>query len=124
MIFTSSGQPVRRTAYSARIWRPAVTAAVEGLERTATDRASREVVAGICAGLRTATYHDLRHFFASLLIAHGSSVREVQERLGHASATETLGVYAHLWPDSDDRTREAVDLVLGAGASSPFTATA
>ena len=25
---------------------------------------------------------------------------------------ETLDTYSHLWPDSDDRTREAVDLVL------------
>jgi hypothetical protein len=27
-------------------------------------------------------------------------------------AAETLDTYSHLWPDSDDRTREAVDLVL------------
>lgn len=37
----------------------------------------------------------------------------MQRRLGHASATETLDVYSHLWPDSEDRTREAVDSVLG-----------
>ena len=36
----------------------------------------------------------------------------VQARLGHASATETLDTYSHLWPDSDDRTRQAVDSVL------------
>ena len=34
------------------------------------------------------------------------------EDLGHANAAETLDTYSHLWPDSDDRTREAVDLVL------------
>jgi len=28
-------------------------------------------------------------------------------------ASETLNVYSHLWPDTDDDTREAVDLVLG-----------
>jgi len=37
----------------------------------------------------------------------------VQARLGHASAVETLNTYAHLWPDSDDRTREAIESVLG-----------
>ena len=58
-------------------------------------------------------FHDLRHFYASLLIRHGESVKTVQARLGHANAAKTLDTYSHLWPDSDDRTREAVDLVLG-----------
>jgi integrase len=49
---------------------------------------------------------------ASLLICHGESVKTVHARLGHASAVETLDTYSHLWPDSDDRTREAVDSVL------------
>jgi integrase len=62
--------------------------------------------------------HALRHYYASLLIRHGESVKVVQERLGHASATETLDTYSHLWPDSDDRTRQAVDLVLGSSADS------
>lgn len=56
-----------------------------------------------------ATFHDLRHFYASLLIRHGESVVVVQSRLGHATAAETLDTYSHLWPDSDDRTREAVE---------------
>lgn len=58
----------------------------------------------------------MRHYFASLLIRHGESVKTVQSRLGHASAVETLDTYAYLWPDSDDRTREAIDSVLGAPA--------
>ena len=60
-----------------------------------------------------ATFHDLRHFYASLLIARGCSVKSVQNRLGHQSAVETLDTYRHLWPDSDDETRDAVDAVLG-----------
>ena len=40
-------------------------------------------------------------------------MKTVQARLGHASAAETLDTYSHLWPDSDDRTREAVDTALG-----------
>jgi integrase len=59
-----------------------------------------------------ATFHDLRHFYASLLIARGCSVKAVQKRLGHQSAMETLDTYGHLWPDSDDETRDAVDKVL------------
>ncbi|WP_319463463.1 tyrosine-type recombinase/integrase [Micromonospora sp. RTP1Z1] len=56
-----------------------------------------------------ATCHDLRHFFASALIRAGLSVKVVSDRLGHANAAQTLGVYAHLWPDDDDRSREAID---------------
>ncbi len=60
------------------------------------------------------TFHSLRHYYASLLIRHGESVKTVQARLVHASASETLDTYSHLWPDSDDRTRDAIDAVLGA----------
>ena len=56
--------------------------------------------------------HDLRHFYASLLIRHGESIKVVQARLGHATAAETLDTYSHLWPDSDDTTRTAVDSAL------------
>jgi hypothetical protein len=40
----------------------------------------------------------------------------VQARLGHKDAAETLNTYSHLWPDSDDRTREAIDTALGVPA--------
>lgn len=57
-------------------------------------------------------WHSLRHTYASWLIEAGLSVKTVQARLGHASATETLEVYSHLWPDSDDDTRAAIDARL------------
>ena len=56
------------------------------------------------------------HYYTSLLIRHGESVKTVQARLRHASAADTLDTYSHLWPESDDRTRAAVDEVLGAAA--------
>jgi integrase len=59
------------------------------------------------AGLEGYTLHDLRHFYASGLIASGRDVVTVQRALGHSSATITLGVYSHLWPTADDRTRAA-----------------
>jgi integrase len=85
---TDAGNPIRRTAFSAQVWQPAA--------RT--------------AGLPPhETFHGLRHHYASLLIRHGKSVKTVQARLGHASASETLDTHSHLWPDSEERTREAVD---------------
>lgn len=68
-------------------------------------RAARGAVPGLPDGFR---FHDLRHYFASLLIAHGHDVKTVQARLRHASATTTLDVYGHLWPDRDDSTRATV----------------
>ncbi len=38
----------------------------------------------------------------------------VQARLRHASAKTTLDTYAHLWPDSDESTRTAIDAVMQA----------
>lgn len=51
--------------------------------------------------------HDLRHFYASGLIAAGCDVVTVQRALGHAKASFTLNVYSHLWPTAEDRTRVA-----------------
>lgn len=55
------------------------------------------------------TTHDLRHHYASVLLAAGESVVAVAERLGHDNAALVLGVYGHLMPDTEDRTRRAVD---------------
>ena len=62
--------------------------------------------AGLSAGTTT---RDLRHHFASVLLAAGESVVAVAERLGHENAALVLSTYGHLMPDSEDRTRRAVD---------------
>lgn len=74
-------------------------------------RKARSEVKGLPAGFR---YHDLRHYFASLLIADGADVKTVQARLRHASAKTTLDTYGHIWPDRDESTRATVDAVLTA----------
>jgi integrase len=76
-------------------------------------RAARVKVDGLPQGFR---YHDLRHYLASLLIASGADVKVVQARLRHASAKTTLDTYGHLWPDTDESTRAAIDAVLAARA--------
>jgi integrase len=58
--------------------------------------------------------HDLRHYFASGLIASGCDVVTVQRALGHASPTITLDTYAHLWPSAEDRTRSAASRLMTA----------
>lgn len=44
-------------------------------------------------------FHDLRHYFVSLLIASELDVKVVQARLRHASAKTTLDTFGHLWPE-------------------------
>jgi integrase len=96
LVFTDDdGAPISRMAFGRHVWRPPAAAA------------------GVPKGTGM---HALRHYCASLLIQAGESVKVVQSRLGHASAVETLNTYSHLWPDSEDRTRAAVDAVLGAPA--------
>lgn len=46
-----------------------------------------------CKGFRL---HDLRHGFASLMLADGVSLKEVSGLLGHSSESLTLSTYAHL----------------------------
>lgn len=70
-----------------------------------------------CGLGKQVTWHSLRHFYASTLIFSGASVKTVQARLGHSSAATTLEIYTHLWPGEDERTRAAVDAVLGGDGS-------
>jgi integrase len=81
-------------------------------------RAARKKVKGLPEGFR---YHDLRHYFASLLIASGLDVKVVQTRLRHASAMTTLNTYGHMWPDADESSRAAVAVVLAARKDSSRT---
>ena len=43
-------------------------------------------------------FHDLRHFFASFLIAQGFSAKYVCDQLGHSSIQMTFDTYGHLFP--------------------------
>jgi integrase len=85
---TSRGNPYPQLDYVRRVFRPAVARA------------------GLPVGTTT---HDLRHHYASVLLGAGESVVAVAERLGHENATLVLTTYGHLLPDSEDRTRRAID---------------
>ncbi len=88
LVFTGAeGKPIAR-AWLHKAWRLAITAA--GLPESAT-------------------WHQLRHTYASVLIEGGESVTVVARRLGHKDGSETLRTYSHLFPDSDERTRSVVE---------------
>ena len=65
-------------------------------------------------GMDDFTLHDLRHYYASGLIAAGCDVVTVQHALGHSSPTITLNIYSHLWPRAEDRTRSAAEGLMAA----------
>jgi integrase len=71
--------------------------------------------AGVPAGHDSATgFHQLRHHFASSLLAGGVDIRALAEYLGHHSAAFTLSTYTHLMPSAHDRMRTAIDAALSA----------
>lgn len=84
------GRALNRNDFNESVWRRARTA----------------------VGLPEVTQHDLRHFYASLLIAAGLNPKVVAARLGHADVARTLNTYSHLWPGDEDRSRQAVDDVF------------
>lgn len=51
------------------------------------------------AGLPSIRFHDLRHTFATLLIASGANIKVVSEYLGHSDVVTTLRTYAHVLPN-------------------------
>ena len=77
------------------------------------------------AGLRRIRFHDLRHTFASLLLANGEDIVRVSRLLGHASPKITLGVYAHMLPTEHYGTADRLsDLIFGEAEKLSVTATA
>ena len=65
------------------------------------------------AGLPPRTrFHDLRHFYASTLIAANLHPKTIQARLGHASIVETLDTYGHLFPMAEEDGRGVLDRAL------------
>ena len=61
--------------------------------------------------LRHIRFHDLRHSCASLLLANGVPMKQIQEWLGHSDFSTTANVYAHL--DYNSKLSSADAMVNG-----------
>ena len=59
-------------------------------------------------------FHDLRHTYASLLIALNVQPMVVAEQLGHSDARLVLQRYGHLYPGAAVQAAMALDLFLKA----------
>lgn len=97
------GSALQRNSFNRRVWAPALSRA--GVPQTRDD------------GM-----HALRHYYASVLLDAGESIKAVSDYLGHADPGFTLRTYAHVMPNSTERTKLAVDQSLGryiGGTSAP-----
>jgi integrase len=83
----------------------------EGKARSPNALTKEWSVAMAEAGLNV-TLHALRHTHASSLIAAGVDVLTISRRLGHASPTITLGIYGHLFSNTDDRAAQVIETLF------------
>jgi len=86
---TREGTPISRNTFRTRVWLPAVTKS------------------GVDFDVRV---HDLRHAHASWLLAGGSDLKAVMDRMGHAQITTTQK-YLHSMPDADHKNLTALDSI-------------
>ena len=90
LVFTAPrGGPLRESKFVPGRFKPAIRTANEAILNEGGP-------ASLPDDLRL---YDLRHTAASLMIRQGASVKAVQKQLGHATASITLDVYGHLFPD-------------------------
>jgi integrase len=90
----SKGGPIRYNNWRRRVWEPALTAA--GLDQFTPRLAP----------------HDLRRFNITQLIAKGTDVRTVMNRVGHSSPQVTLGLYAEADRAADEEAARTIEDVM------------
>lgn len=86
------------------------SATANGPTRSYLDPQWRDLRASV--GQADLKLHDLRHFYASGLIAAHCDVVTVQKAMGHASPAITLNTYSHLWETAEDLTRGAAAALM------------
>ncbi len=77
------------------------------------DRSLRDVLKKACkqAGVEVIRWHDLRHFFASILLqTYGDDLHKVTSFMGHGSIEMTRKVYGHWLDDSKRNAEDAAKL--------------
>ena len=86
LLFTSpEGRLLRNSAFRNRVWLPAITA----------------------TGLTGVHFHDLRHAGNNLVAEAGATIRELMDRMGHASSRAAL-IYLHSSPDRQRALADAI----------------
>ncbi|MEU3690312.1 tyrosine-type recombinase/integrase [Streptomyces narbonensis] len=104
LVFTSAvGNAIWRSYFDDHVWKPALASAGVIPDREKGKRYAAAPDDGM---------HALRHFYASVLLDGGESIKALSVYLGHSDPGFTLRIYTHLMPSSEQRTREAVSAVF------------
>ncbi|WP_030760737.1 tyrosine-type recombinase/integrase [Streptomyces sp. NRRL F-2664] len=114
LVFTSAvGHAIWRSYFDDHVWKAALASAgvIPARER------GKRYAAAPDDGM-----HALRHFYASVLLDSGESIKALSVYLGHSDPGFTLRIYTHLMPSSEQRTRAAVSAVFGGPRSTPEAA--
>jgi integrase len=93
------GEALQHATFNTTAWRPARDA----------------------AAIHDGGMHQLRHYYASVLLAGGVDIKALSEYLGHHDPTVTLRIYAHLMPSAEGRALRAIEAAF-AEADGPRTA--
>lgn len=72
------------------------------------------------AGLRRIRWHDLRHTYASSMIAIGENIKFLQHQLGHTTITTTMDRYGHLLPEATEGIGALLDSFFNDATVYPF----
>lgn len=99
LLFTREGGPLNHSTFYSGSWRPARDA----------------------AGITSGSLHQLRHLYASVLLAGGVDIKPVSEYLGHQDPAITLRVYSHFMPNAKGKALRAIEAAF-AEADGPVTA--
>ncbi|RJQ81676.1 site-specific integrase [Amycolatopsis panacis] len=73
-----------------------------------------------CTSLPPIRLHDLRHGAASLSLAAGNDLKDIQEMLGHASLSFTADYYVSVYPSRRHSTAERIGSFLFPAKSNRF----
>jgi integrase len=94
LLATAAGFAVRRDSFN-HVWRQAIRAS------------------GLQVSDETGT-HQLRHRYASMMLAGGVDIRALAQYMGHSDPAITLRTYIHLTGTAPDRARKAIETALAA----------
>ena len=96
LLFVKDGGPVHHSTFTTTIWAPVRNA----------------------VGITEGGLHQLRHLYASTLLAGGVDVRALSEYLGHHDPAFTLRIYAHLMPSAEGRALRAIEAAFASESES------
>ncbi|MFI9817608.1 tyrosine-type recombinase/integrase [Saccharothrix variisporea] len=98
------GGHVTSRAYSESAWKPALAKAkvIPQPEKDSRGRKRYKTT-------RREGTHQLRHYFASVMLADGVNIAELAVMMGHHDPAYTLKIYVHMLPDSHARARSAMN---------------